>query len=92
MDEFELKNQFVIGNSYKVKPMDEVYPVLDDKGNDTGKEETIVSPEREFTVLGFPNDPPGFLEVQRPGREKTNLYFMARTETLELLSSEDIQG
>ena len=42
MDEFELKNQFVIGNSYKVKPMDEVYPVLDDKGNDTRMEGMII--------------------------------------------------
>jgi|TARA_Y100001934_G_C12350137_1_gene774907 hypothetical protein len=89
MDDRKLKDVFEIGNSYRVKPRDDVYPILDSEGNDTGKEEIVVSPRQEFKVLGFPADRPGFVEVQRPGRRKTNLYYMARTESMELIPTGD---
>lgn len=87
MDELALKSQFEIGKSYIVKPRDDTYPVLDGENKDRGNEETIVSHKREFMVIGFPDDRPGFVEVKRPGRENTDLYFMARTESLESVPS-----
>jgi hypothetical protein len=76
---------FEINKTYQVKPVDHTYPVLDNNGNDTGEQETIISPVVRFKVVSCIEEPKGFIEVHDLDKNINHLFCVSEAESAELI-------
>lgn len=77
--------RFEVDKLYWVKPRDEVYPVLDQEGRDTGEEETLTGEPMTVRVLGFPQERPGFVWVHNLDKNINHLYHPSWADQVEAL-------
>lgn len=71
------------GMRYRIKTIDMTYPVLDREGFDTGEEETVEGNTYEASVVGYPEDREGFVEVYNHTKGITHLQHTQSIETAE---------
>lgn len=79
---FELKK----GANYQIKMVDHTYPVIEPDPDDafscvdTGNVEVVCGRTLDVTILGYPNDRPGFVEVQNHQKDKVHLIHLDSIE------------